>query len=246
MSLAELRRELAARGIRGRLAARIEAEFADHLACDPHALLGEPREIAERFATELRIVRTRRASAGTFVALAICAALLVVAGPRHAVSSPFPGLAAIFFGQIAFVAGMLALVRGLRGRTPGDFRVAQRRATVALLAGAGVAAGLAAEGRVLTFALAAVAAISLGTAGRETRRAALLTPAGDADGLTADLGRHAQLILWGLGALAVGVITFQGVVFEGSGWEGIIRGSIEAGGLALGALVFGRVLRLRA
>jgi len=58
--LSDLRRELAARGIRGRLADRIVAEFADHLACDPDANLGTPEEIAERFAAELPVARTRR------------------------------------------------------------------------------------------------------------------------------------------------------------------------------------------
>ena len=79
-----LRRELAARGIRGRLAARIDAELDDHLACDPQARLGEPAEIAEHFAVELRRVRTRRAaSIGTFAALAATALLLFVLARRR-------------------------------------------------------------------------------------------------------------------------------------------------------------------
>jgi hypothetical protein len=246
MSLHDLRRELAARGIRGRLAARIELEFADHLACDPQANLGEPAEIAERFAAELRVVRTRRATLGTFAALAVCAALLAIAGASGVHGDPWAGLTIVAGGQIAFVAGCLALVRALRGRTPGDFRLAQRRAAVALAGGAVVAAGLAVEGRTSAYVSAALAAVLLAVAAAATHRARALTPAGEFVGLSRDFGRHAPLILLALAAAAVGVIAFQGVVFEGSGWEGIIRGAIEAGGLGAGVLVLGRPLALRA
>jgi hypothetical protein len=247
--LVDLRSELARNGIRGRLADRIVAEFADHLACDPHALLGAPAEIAERFATELRIARTRRASLATFAALALCAGLLVAAGAQQSPGNPFAGLALVGFGQIAFVAGTLALVRGLRGRTPGDLRLAQRRATVALAAGAGVAAGFATEGRTLTYVCAALALPAVALAARSTRRAAALTPAVSAPGLSADLPGplrgHPGLVLFALGAVAVAGIFAQGVVFEGSGWEGVMRGAMEAGGLAAGVVVFGRLLGLR-
>ena len=246
MSFADLRRELSARGIRGSLAARIEAELADHLACDPQANLGDPAEIAERFAAELRIVRTRRATLGTFVALAACAVLVVVAGQSRAPGHPFAGLAIVAGAQIAFVAGCLALIRALRGRTPGDLRLAQRRAVVALAGGALVAAGLVGELRTTTYVCAAVAALVLAAAAVATRRARLLTPAADMDGLARDFGPYAPLILGVLGATAVALVVFQGVVFEGSGWEGIIRGAIEAGGLAAGVVVLGRPLRLRA
>lgn len=244
--LSDLRRELGARGIRGRLAARIEAEFADHLGCDPDATLGGAVEIAECFAAELRIVRTRRASIETFVALAVCAGILAVSGFGHTGGSAWAGLAVLVFGQIAFVAGTLALARGLRARTPGDLRVAQRRAAAGLVAGAGVAAGVAAEGRVPTFAFAAMALVPLAIAAAATRRAAVVTPAAAAPGLAGDLGRNAPLILFALGAIAVAGVVFQGVVFEGSAWEGIIRGSIEAGGLAAGTVTLGGLLGLRA
>lgn len=244
--LSDLRRELAIRGIRGRLAGRIEAELADHLACDPDANLGGAGEIAERFAAELRIVRTRRSSIETFAGLAVSAGILAVSGLGHTGATPWAGLAVLGFGQIAFVAGSLALVRGLRGQTPGDLRVAQRRAAVALVAGAGVAAGVASEGRLLTFACAALALVPLGIAASATRSAAVVTPAAAAPGLAGDFGRHARLILFALGAVVVAVVVFQGIVFEGSGWEGVIRGSIEAGGLAAGVATLGGLLGLRA
>jgi hypothetical protein len=232
-----LRRELAARGIRGRLAARIEAELDDHLACDPQARLGEPREIAERFAVELRGVRTRRASLGTFGAL-VAAALFLFILARNGSRGPAVGLGILAFGQIAFVAGTLAVWRALRGRSAGDFRVAQRRATVGLVAGAGVLICIAPVG-LAGLPLLAVAAGA-------TRRAAALTPAEPAKGLSADFGPQARLVLLALGLIAVAGVAYQGVAFEGSGWEGLIRGAIEAGGLTAGVAVLRAPLALRA
>jgi hypothetical protein len=239
--LGDLRSELAAHGIRGRLAARIEAEFADHLACDPTARLGTPAEIAERFAAELRVVRTRRASIGTFAALGVTALLLAALAGTQRAGSPFAAIGFLAFGQIAFVAGTLALWRGLRGRTAGDFRIAQRRGLVALAAGGVVCASLVADVGPLALAVAPL----LAAAAVATRRAAALTPAAPAEGLSADFGRHAGLVLLALGAIAVGVVVFQGIAFEDSGWEGVIRGAIEAGGLAAGVAVLGRPLALR-
>ena len=232
-----LRRELAARGIRGRLASRIDAELDDHLACDPQARLGEPAEIAERFAVELRGVRTRRASIGTFAALAATALLLFVLA-RNGGGGPAVGLGILAFGQIAFVAGTLAVLRALRGRSAGDFRVAQRRATVALVAGAGVLVCIAPVG-LAGLPLLAAAAVA-------TRRAAALTPAEPAQGLTADFGPHARLVLLALGLVAVAGVAYQGVAFEGSAWEGVIRAAIEAGGLAAGVAILRAPLALRA
>jgi hypothetical protein len=65
--LDELRRELLNVGIKGAFALRILAEVDDHIRCgpaqsNPAATLGEPKLVAGRFADELRIVRTRRAS----------------------------------------------------------------------------------------------------------------------------------------------------------------------------------------
>jgi hypothetical protein len=264
--LADLRHELGSRGIRGRLADRIEAELADHLACDPGAHLGAPAEIAERFAAELRVVRTRRASLETFGALALTGSLFVATAAlvgnysTRTTHSPVAGLALVVLGQIAFVAGMLALVRGLRGRTAGDFRLAQRRAAVALVSGGVVAVALAVQGATLRpmplwwHALAIAGGIAavpaLGAAGVATWRAAEITPAGAAAGLSGDLppllADHARAILVALGAVAVAGVVFQGVAFEGSAWEGVLRGALEAGGLAAAVAVLGRVLGLRA
>ncbi|HET8585643.1 MAG TPA: hypothetical protein VFM89_07880, partial [Casimicrobiaceae bacterium] len=209
----ELRDELARAGIRGAQANRIVTEFEDHLACDPNARLGAPREIAERFASELRVVRTRRATAGAFVALALCGVLFMIVVRTHVSSggSPWAALAAIACAQIAFVAGMLSLVRTLRVRTAGDLRVAQRRGTVALIAGAVVVVGLAATGAL--YALAALPGLVI--AARTSRRAVAITPNEPADGLEADLP-FPRVTLTLLGASVTGVVLLQGVVAEKS------------------------------
>jgi hypothetical protein len=266
--LAELRRELARAGIRGGLARRIELELADHLACDPQAYLGPPAEIADRFASELRVVRTRRAAIGSFAALATCAAMLLVAGFALNRTSPtghathgtaIAGLGMVVFAQIAFVAGVLALLRGVRGRDAGDLRLAQRRALVALAAGAGFCVSVAAQSlatqpmslgwHALALAIALAPIPLLAAAGAATRAAAEMTPSSEAVGLAADLPRpvagYAPLVLVALGTIAVAGVVFQGVVFEGSGWEGIIRGGLEASGLVAAVVLLGGVLGLR-
>jgi hypothetical protein len=243
--MSQLRGELARAGIRGRYAARIVAELEDHLATDPNAHVGAPREIAERFASELRIARTRRAMLVTFVALAVCGALfmLVVATHRGSTSpgwtAPVSALAALAAAQIAFVAGMLALVRVLRARTAGDLRVAQRRGFVALAAGAIVAVALAGTGAL--YALLALPGLAL--AARASRSALAITPDESADGLRVDLP-FPRVTLTLLGAAAAGIVFLQGVVGEKSLQEGLIRGGIEVTGLVLGMLLLGRVLAL--
>ncbi len=238
--LTDLHRELAARGIRGRLAARIEAELTDHLACDPAANVGTPDEIAERFAVELRVVRTRRASIGGFAALGLTAFALVGLG-RYGTGNAAAALVVIACAQVAFVAGSLALLRALRGSSAGDLRLAQRRELVALAAGAGVCVGLA----FLSGPLALAPLPFLFAAAWATRGAGALTPAARSNGLTADLGPYAHVVLAALGIAVVGVVCAQGAFFEGSASEGIIRGAIEAAGLCAGVVVLGRPLELR-
>jgi hypothetical protein len=238
----ELRDELARAGIRGAHARRIVTEFEDHLACDPEARLGAPREIAERFASELRVVRTRRATVGAFLALALCGAVFLVIAATNGRSggSPWSALAAIACAQIALVAGLLALMRGLRARSVGDLRLAQRRAIVALLAGVGVALGLAGAGAYVGL----VALPGLVLAARVLQRARTITPDGEARGLEADLP-FPRVTLALLGASVTGVVLLQGVVGEKSVHEGLLRACVEGVGLALGVLLLGRPLALR-
>ena len=270
--LADLRRELARNGIRGGLARRIELELADHLACDPHASLGAPAEIAERFAVELRVVRTRRAAIATFGALALsgsllCLSVLAIApaggthgGAPRSLVAPFSGLGMIAFGQIAFVAGLLALVRGLRPRGVADLGLAQRRAVVALFAGGLASVCLAANAlaapempvwwRALALASGLLPLPALGGALEATRAAAAITPdSGCAAALEGDLpgpfGMHPGAVLAALGGVAVSFVVLQGVFGEGSLVEGLVRGAIEATGLIVAVLLLGRVLGLR-
>lgn len=260
----DLRSELARNGIRGGLANRIVVELEDHLACDPGANVGAPAELAARFAAELRITRTRRATVGAFAALALLAVFLFVVGSIGSrtggftgatrTAAPISGLAVFAFAQIAFVAGVLAVARGFRGRGAGDMRLAQRRALIALAAGCGVSVALAVSAvsvgpmsvwwHVFGVVCALVPLLGLFVAARAVRHATALTPSEPAAGLEADLPFSPRVLLVALGAIAVAFVVAQGVVGERSASEGLIRGAIEAAGLALGVVLLGRPLGL--
>jgi hypothetical protein len=147
-----LRDELAGVGIRGRRRERIVTEIADHLACDPAAKLGAPREIARQFADELGTVNARRAAARSFAALAIAGLLFgaAFAGSPAAAFGAAPAgasvvgrlarIVAVLAPQIALVAGLLASLRAVRRRGRGviaaaEARIILRRAVVATVAG---------------------------------------------------------------------------------------------------------------
>jgi hypothetical protein len=152
--LEELHSELGLAGIRGRMRRRIELELADHLATEPgsEARLGTPREVAQRFAAELRTGRTRRSTWGAFAALALAAFGLLAttraytaAGGWPAVHGanativPIAGILILGACQVAFVAGILGLARMLRiGRDApaADLRLVQRRMGMAVAAAA--------------------------------------------------------------------------------------------------------------
>jgi hypothetical protein len=153
-----LPRELAAVGISGRLRARILAEFEDHLAADPQADLGDPRELARQFADELGTSRARRAAVRSFVALALAGilfAVVLVSCPGNAfgavlVDGSLLGRLAtavvLLAPQVAFVAGVLAVLRVLQRRSAivlpaAEAAIIVRRAAVGL--GAGTAGLLA-------------------------------------------------------------------------------------------------------
>jgi hypothetical protein len=235
--------ELARVGIRGRLAHRIELELDDHLRCDPSAQLGTPTEIAERFAVELRVVRTRRAAVVTFAALALCAVAVLVAAGRQPVgaANPGAGLAILAFAQIALVAGSLALLRAVLARTSGDLRLAQRRSAIALAAGAGVCAAVAVDSPSTWLLVCALAPLPvLAVAAASTRRAVAVT--GAASATKPELPLSGLLVL---GAIAVAGVVAQGALFEHSAFEGFVRGSIEAAGLLAAVVLLGRPLGLR-
>ncbi len=146
-----LGQELAAAGIRGRLRGRILTEYADHLACDPDAQLGEPRALARQFADEVGSTRARRAAVLGFAALALAGILF---GAAFVTSDSAFGAApkggpvigriatalAILFSQVSFVAGMLAALRWVHRRGSGVLPAAEatvivRRAAVGVLSG---------------------------------------------------------------------------------------------------------------
>ena len=146
--LDQLGTALSQAGIRGPRRARILTEFADHLASDPEADLGDPRGIATQFADELGTSWARGAAFTAFAALAVIGVLLVVRllamGPFNRVNGSVGDtlgiLAAVMAAQIAFVAGTLAFIRALRLRRmatipAAEARILARRAGVGLLAG---------------------------------------------------------------------------------------------------------------
>jgi hypothetical protein len=150
--LDSLGRELAGVGIGGRRRARILAEFADHLECDPKAELGDPGELARQFADQLGTVLARRAALVAFSGLAVAAVLLAVGirtgqGRFFASASsaqPVLGDAGVWLtvlgAQVAFAAGVLAGLRALRLRPAGvvsreEAVMIVRRAAVGLGAG---------------------------------------------------------------------------------------------------------------
>ncbi len=160
--VAELERELARAGVRGRAGRRAAAEARGHLLDAARrdgeaaavAAFGRPDELAGAIAGELATSRTRVAAYRTFASLAAVGTLFVAAwlsGPargRLELGSGDPGelataatLGLLLAPQIAFAAGCLALARawrlGDRGvLSAGELRVQRRRCVVALAAGA--------------------------------------------------------------------------------------------------------------
>jgi len=212
--LDDIRRELAAAGIPAARRRRIVSELEDHLTRDPSAAerLGDPGELARRFADEVGTALTRRASFAVFIALAplglMFGILFVLLGPAgHTASKPnFVGAAVILGSQLAFVGGTLALLRAWRTRreivvTAAQAGVLLRRAALGVAGGVltvgGIAAGAqSAEGVAswfapLAYSTAAVGAVTLSAAGLALGRAYQLRPvaAGTASGdLESDLG----------------------------------------------------------
>jgi hypothetical protein len=148
--LEALGRELSAAGIRGSQRTRILDEYADHLSCDPNALLGKPSELARQFADELGTSRARRGAAVAFGALAVAGVLSVVSfatadlGPlKSAEQHPLARLAAaglVIAAQVAFATGVLAGLRafwrrGVHSLPRAEATVMLRRTCIALLAG---------------------------------------------------------------------------------------------------------------
>ncbi len=261
----QLGSELAAVGIRGRRRDRILAEFADHLACDPEARLGEPSELARQFADELATDAARRAALATFGALAVVAAAValpqatlprmpdITGGTSSFLVGPAT-LAMILGAQIAFVAGCLAALRALRLEGPQDVPLIRRRSAVALAAGAATAVGSALyavnfRGVVpswwfaLALASAAAAALPLAaSAAVYARSGGIEVSGGAARGLAVDLGPLARPALIGMAAMLAMLV---GTSFaERSVAEGAIRAAFEGIAFAACFLALRRFLAL--
>jgi hypothetical protein len=256
----DLRSELARVGIRGRLARRIVLELDDHLRCDPAADLGAPREIAERFAAELRVPKTRRSAYGAFAALTFAALAIltsargggpVVPGVRGWIES-LSGLTVILGGQVSVVAGVLAVWCAVRRPTaPGELRLVQRRTAIALAAGGAALTAHAVQSiavqpymSTLWFAFAITGAIvpglALAGAARGLHGAVELTPA-----VASSRRPFPWSLVVAVGGAVVGVMVVGSAFAESSWVEGLNRGTIELLAFALGFALLGRSLGIR-
>jgi hypothetical protein len=262
----ELARGLKAVGIRGRQRDRILTEFADHLACDPEADLGDPRELAAQFADELASDGARRAAYTTFCALAAVAFAVGIPqltlptapdifGGRSILLVAPATLALVLGAQVAFAAGCLAALRAWRLDGPRDVPLVRRRIAVALAAGAATAAGSALYAvnfwgvvptwwGVLAVAAAGAAAIPLAISAVAYGRVsgvAVSRPA-PARGLSADLGPLARPWLIGLGAVLTMLASTS--VLERSVVAGLLRAGFEATAFTVAFMIFRRPLAL--
>lgn len=262
----ELRRELTAVGIRGRHRDRILAEFADHLACDPAADLGDPRTLAVQFADELAIDSARRTALSTFGVLALVALAVGVpqltlptvpdiAGGRSLLLVGPATLALVIGSQVAFAAGCLAALRALRLGGSQDVTLVRRRVAVALGGGALTAAGSAVYAvnfwsivpgwwAVLAVVCASGAAIPLGATAFASARAGSVrvSQLEPVRGLSADLGPLARP--WAIGAAAGLAMLIGTSVLEGSLIEGALRASFETVAFAACFVTLRRFLAL--
>lgn len=232
-----LRAELERVGIRGRLADRIVAELDDHLACDPEANLGEPRLIAERFAAELCLPKTRRATYLGFAGLVAAAALLLAVLAGRSGGGPVAGIVAILAGQVAFAAGVLALWGARRGTAPA---LVQRRVLVALLAGVVVLVAVVVSVAQWIAILALVPALLLAASFAELRVAVGITP----ERIASSRGFAPREAAW-LGIAVSAFVLLASARAERSWLEGVERGAAEAVAFVAGYLVLGRRLGIR-
>ena len=246
-----LDRELAALGVPARRRRRIRLELEDHLACDPEADLGDPVELARRFADELGTAYARRAGFMVFVALvpvAVLFGLLLVAGQGA------NNVGTVLGTQLAFVGGTLALLRAWRLRrqvviAASESRVLARRATLGIAGGllTLVSIGVATH-TVLSGVTIGTGCVSLGLAG-VALRAARLRPAntGPAADFAFDLGLNADP--WRLAIVVAAAVAFC-IAAAGFVQADLLDGLVRAFGdgilCTVGFALLGRPLGLRA
>ncbi|MBV8302171.1 MAG: hypothetical protein JOY68_09650 [Candidatus Dormibacteraeota bacterium] len=164
----DLDRRLAAAGIPAGRRRRIVAEFRDHQLCDPEAALGDPGDLARRFADELGTHEARSGAVLGFSVLAFSGLVYAAAlAPVVTVIRPGSGGVAshldvaswasaalavvlVLAPQVSFVAGILAILRVVRHRDraaipAAETRLVIRRGSVAAAAGMLTMAALAAS-----------------------------------------------------------------------------------------------------
>jgi hypothetical protein len=268
---ARLGQELSAVGIRGRLRGRILAEYADHLACDPDARLGEPRALARQFADELGSFRARRAAVTGFAALALAGVLFALAFVTSdkafgAAPKGLPAIGriatvlAIVFAQVAFVAGTLAVLRWVQRRGSGVLPAAEASGivTMVFLGAVAIAYHRFQPGTWVTFTIVVAA---VGVAGLLASLPAIweairLRPVagGEAGDIFDDIGDHAGLVPsslrgrpWRLAAVvsvAVAVVITLAAVPAQDAYDGALRGILDALLCMVGFATLGRYLGL--
>jgi hypothetical protein len=250
--LDDLDAELRAAGIPRKRRQRIAAELDDHLRCDPDAQLGEPRDLARRFADELGTAYARRAGFGVFLALApvglLFGALLLVSGFAVVNGGVVLGT------QLAFVGGMLALLRAWRLRgasvvSTGDAVVLRRRAGLGIAGGALTLASIAGgPGSLLSWTTVAVGALLLGTSALPLARAVRVRPTVDGPRHDLSFDLPVGMAPWPLAFAIAGVVALcivvDGVVASDP-YDGLAR-AVADGALCLaGFAVLGGYLGLR-
>jgi hypothetical protein len=268
----ELRRELAAAGVRGRWQRRALEEARDHVA-ESGGAFGDPRALAAAIAAVVGTSRTRRAAWAAFAALALTGAaylaawLLVADGGQPDITSarsPALGiavtLALVFVPQVTFVAGVLTAWRALRLPTPApgaELRVVRRRAAVALAGGAVTALcwllyvqQFSVSSAIVVLAVVALA--GLAAAAWRVRGAAgpRVQPEGTAGDVFDDLGLPAlRAHQWAFAVAVAVAIGASAVVVgwraEGTLGDGLVRGLPEAAAVLVAYVALGRVLSLR-
>ncbi len=268
----ELRRELAAAGVRGRWQRRALEEARDHLA-ESQGEFGDPREIAAGIAAVVGTARTRRAAWAAFAALAVTGlayigawALAAQGGQRDIASAGALGvvatLALFFLPQVTFVAGLLLLWRALRLPSPApaaELRVVRRRAAVALAGGSATAVAwvvyvrqfdVAHGAAIVAAGLVALATLAVAAVMVRKASAPRVEPEGAAGDVFDELGLpglrpHAWAFATAF-ALAVGLVAVAvGWNAEGTLVDGLVRGVPEAIAVLGCYTALGRVLALR-
>jgi hypothetical protein len=273
--LADLARELRARGVRGRSAARVLAEARDHLVELEQAhgsidRFGPSEQIAREVAAQLATTRTFRATYAAFAALALTAAAYLVFfasinqgtgspdlfSARHEAVGVAAAVGLVLFPQIAFVGGCLALWRALRLRgvsasSAEELHVIRQRAAVALAVTAMAMALSTVEYSAAAWLLlpAVLAAVPLG-AGVAALSSASRPQAiaeGPAGDVFDDIGFRMDPWPFALlAALLVGALGFAGGwVAEGDPASGLVRGAFEALAVLACFAALGRRLALR-